>query len=82
MGALETYFPVVATKVNRQSAAAAIEMALIPLETAESNLNVILNKRELRETMGEDEQIDLGLDRNKLLEAIRILNQVKTRLEK
>jgi hypothetical protein len=51
MNILQTHFPKIAVHVAKGNAKAALERMKIPLDTALSNLKVIINKIEMRESM-------------------------------
>lgn len=66
---MTTHFPTIAIRAAKEQASMSIDATLIPLHTAMANINVILNKRDLRESMTDDQVIDIGLVA-KRLEAI------------
>lgn len=81
MSVLQTHFPKIAVNVAKGNTKAAIERMKIPLDTAISNLNVIINKMEMRESMAVDEHINVGAARNLLLQIEAEMNVVKNLLD-
>lgn len=77
MSILRTVFPAVAVNVARGNAKAAIERMRIPLDTAIGNLNAIINKMEMRESLTVDEQIDIGAARNLLMQIETEMDQIE-----
>lgn len=74
---MQTHFPKVAVHVAKGNAKAAIERMKIPLDTALSNLNVIINKIEMRESLLTDEHINIGAARNLLTQIEAEMDVVK-----
>lgn len=77
MSALQTFFPKVAVHVAIGNTKAAIERMKIPLDTAIGNLNVIINKMEMRDSLTVDEHINVGAARNLLLQIEAEMEAVK-----
>jgi hypothetical protein len=73
-----THYPKVAVTVAKDNTHAAIERMKIPLETAIGNLNAIINKMEMRESMSVDEHINIGAARNLLLQIEGEMEAVKS----
>lgn len=80
MSLLQTHFPKVAVHVAKGNTKAAIERMKIPLDTAIGNLNVIINKMEMRESMSVDEHINVGAARNLLIQIEQEMEAVKSLL--
>jgi len=80
MSTLQTYFPKIAVNVAKGNSKAAIERMRIPLDTAIANLNVIINKMEMRESVSVDEQINIGAARNLLMQIEAEMDVVKNLL--
>jgi hypothetical protein len=80
MSVLQTHFPKVAVHVAKGNSKAAIERMRIPLDTALSNLNVIINKIEMRESLSVDEHISIGAARNLLMQIEAEMDVVKSLL--
>ena len=70
-------FTEIATKIAKEQALGAIDASLIPLQTAMGCINIILNRREMRESLSVDEVIDLGLVIRKLEAIDNMLNVTK-----
>jgi len=75
---LATHFPKVAVSVAKSNAHAAIDRMKIPLDTAIGNLNAIINKMEMRESMSVDEHINIGAARNLLMQIEVEMEAVKS----
>ncbi|HMG89621.1 MAG TPA: hypothetical protein VK589_06165 [Chryseolinea sp.] len=80
MSVLQTHFPKIAVNVAKGNSKAAVERMKIPLNTAISNLNVIINKMEMRESMSVDEHINIGAARNLLIQIEAEMDVVKNLL--
>ena len=74
MSILRTCFPSIAVNLAKGNAHDAVQRMKIPLDTALGNLNAIINKMEMRESMSVDEQINVGAARN-------LLMQIETEME-
>lgn len=77
MSILRTVFPTVAVNVAKGNTRAAIERMRIPLDTAIGNLNAIINKMEMRESLTVDEQINIGSARNLLMQIETEMDQIE-----
>jgi len=80
MSLLATHYPKVAVTVAKDNAHAAIDRMKIPLETAIGNLNAIINKMEMRESLSLDEHINIGAARNLLAQIEQEMEAVKALL--
>ena len=76
------FFMTVASKTTKENARMCVESAIIPLESALGALNILLNKKEFREAMSDDEEIDIGLSRAKVEKIISLINEVSFDLSK
>lgn len=74
---MTTYLPKIAVETAKTQALDSIDASLIPLQTAKAAINIILNKRELRESLSDDEVIDLGLVSRRLESIENMMNVSK-----
>lgn len=74
---LQTHYPKVAVTIAKGHAHDAVQRMKIPLDTALGNLNAIINKLEMRESMSVDEQINIGAARNLLIQIESEMEAVK-----
>ena len=77
MNKFQTLFPQAAISVAKINASSSIEMMEYSLATALGNLNIVINKKELRESMSEDEQINIGTARSILMRIEKEIEDVK-----
>jgi hypothetical protein len=75
--ALRTHYPSIAVNLAKDNAHDAVQRMKIPLDTALGNLNAIINKMEMRESMSVDEQINVGAARNLLMQIESEMEAVK-----
>jgi hypothetical protein len=81
MSQLQTLFPKAAISVAKINASSSIEMMEHSLGTAIGNLNIVMNKKDLRESLDMDEQINIGVARVMLMDIEKKLEEVKALLK-
>ena len=82
MSILNTCYPKISIVVKKESAAISLESSLLSLENAIGNLNIIINKAELRNSLCMDDEIEFGICRSRLMTAEELLTEVKGKLDK